>query len=268
MPPVPGASDQIDAVLSFKSERVIRAVERVAPVQGVPGARALSTNSLSHVWELNLVLGPPNLGAEGIDALFAACEEFQGSEGLAHRKLRLTGAAAYDEEALAVRARHLGWRPDRELVMVCSRPPDRTGGARRVQELDRAAVAHASEVFLRQEPQGRDAEVRRQLVAQYERWDASVAIARRVGIVEGGQVIAWCRLYEEHGITEIDDVSVLHSRRGVGLGRTLMEGALAAVADDQVVFLCADPDDWPQQLYRRLGFEVVGTRVGATRQAR
>lgn len=268
MPPVPGASDQIDAVLSFKSERVIRAVERVAPVKDLPGARALSTSSLSHVWELNLVLGPPNLGADGIDALFAACEGLQGSEGLAHRKLRLSDVGARDEEALAVRARQLGWRPDRELVMACRRRPDLTGGARRVQELDHGAVAHASDVFLRQEPQGRDPEVRRQLVAQYERWDASVAIARRVGIVEDGDVIAWCRLYEEHGITEIDDVSVLHSRRGEGLGRALMEGALAAVADDRLVFLCADPDDWPQQLYRRLGFEVVGTRVGATRQPR
>jgi hypothetical protein len=44
-----------------------------------------------------------------------------------------------------------------------------------------------------------------------------------------------------------------------------MEGALAAVPDDQLLFLCADPHDWPQQLYRRLGFDVAGRRIGATR---
>jgi len=168
-------------------------------------------------------------------------------------------------EAVDAGARRLGWRFDHELLMVRRRAPDRAPVKGEVIDLDRDAVARASDMFLRREPQGRDPDVRRQLVVQYERWEASAPRARRLGVVRDGRVVAWCRLYEDGRLTEIDDVSVLHDQRGRGLGRMLIEATLAEVPDDRVLFLCADPDDWPQRLYRRLGFEVVGRRVGATR---
>jgi ribosomal protein S18 acetylase RimI-like enzyme len=77
-------------------------------------------------------------------------------------------------------------------------------------------------------------------------------------------VLAWCRLYDDHRVTEIDAVGVLPDRRGEGLGRALLEGALARVPGDRMLFLCADAEDWPKGLYVKLGFDVVGERLGAT----
>jgi len=259
------ASDQIARALAFKRERVIGAAEIAEPVPGVPGALALSSPSLSLVWELNLMLGPPAEHANGIGQLFDACEHVQRAQGLSHRKLRIPELRAGDDLALIAEAKRLGWRVDRELVMVRRRRSDRTPRVGAVQELDQALVAEAADRFLRRESHGHGPTARRQLVAQYERWEASAPSAWRLGVVKGGRAVAWCRVYDDGQTTEIDDVSVLHERRGRGLGRMLMEGALTRVPRDRLLFLCADPDDWPQQLYRRLGFDVVGQRLGASR---
>jgi GNAT superfamily N-acetyltransferase len=114
------------------------------------------------------------------------------------------------------------------------------------------------------EPDTRDPEVRRQLVVQHDHWARGAAVARRIGVVEDGHVVAWCRLYDDHRVTEIDAVGVLPDRRGEGLGRALLEGALARVPRDRMLFLCADAEDWPKRLYGKLGFDVVGERIGAT----
>ena len=258
-------AEQIARALAFKRERVVRAAELAEPVADVPGALALSSPSLSLVWELNLLLSPPAPQAHSVGKLFDTCERVQRAQGFTHRKLRISDPFAAEERALVAESRRLGWRIDRELVMVRRRKSDRVPRAGAVQELDRALVADAADRFLRREPQGHGPVARRQLVAQYERWEASVPSAHRLGVVKGGCAVAWCRVYDDGQTAEIDDVSVLHERRGRGLGRMLIEGALTLIPNDRMLFLCADPDDWPQMLYRRLGFDVVGQRLGASR---
>ena len=76
--------------------------------------------------------------------------------------------------------------------------------------------------------------------------------------------MAWCRVYDDNGVSEIDAVGVLPDRRGEGLGRALLEGAIASVPNDRLLFLCADAEDWPKDLYGKLGFDVVGERLGAS----
>jgi ribosomal protein S18 acetylase RimI-like enzyme len=48
--------------------------------------------------------------------------------------------------------------------------------------------------------------------------------------------------------------------RGRGLGRMVVARAieLAREADPELVFIVADDDGWPKQLYAKLGFEPVG----------
>ena len=45
-----------------------------------------------------------------------------------------------------------------------------------------------------------------------------------------------------------------------------MEGVLERIPAGRTVFLVAEEQDWPRQLYARLGFDAVGGCVGATRQ--
>jgi ribosomal protein S18 acetylase RimI-like enzyme len=126
-------------------------------------------------------------------------------------------------------------------------------------------LAHAEDRFLESEPYGEDPAVRRQLTAQHERWARAASSARCIGIFEDGEVAGWCRLYERDGIVEIDSVGVLPEQRGRGLGRALLEGVLAQVPEDHLLFLLADTEDWPKDLYGSVGFDVVGERLGVTR---
>jgi len=256
-------ADALAAALEFKRAQLMKAVEQVEPIEDVDGALALFTPSLPRVWELNLILAPQAADPDTIERLMAAAERLQQANGHLHRKLRLSRPGpASGLRALATAA---GWTFDRELVMVRRRPPDKEP-ARQVQvrEISADEIAPAENEFLMSEPDSPDAEVRRQLIAQHERWALGATAARRIGVVEDEGVVAWCRVYDDNGVTEIDAVGVLPDRRGEGLGRALLEGAIASVPNDRLLFLCADAEDWPKDLYGKLGFDVVGERLGAS----
>ena len=259
-----GTSEALAAVLDFKRAQLLSAAERVEPIADVAGGLAVFSPSLPSVWELNLLLAPEGADRETIERLLEASERLQGEAGLSHRKLRLSGPGSTDDlETLAGAA---GWSVDRELVMVRRRAPDRKPAARvAVRELSAEELAVAEDPFLMSEPYGRDPDVRRQLIAQHVRWERAATTAKRIGVVEDERVVGWCRLYDDHGVTEIDGVGVLPERRGSGLGRALLEGVLAGVPRHRLLFLLADTEDWPRHLYGRLGFDVVGERLGATK---
>jgi GNAT superfamily N-acetyltransferase len=82
---------------------------------------------------------------------------------------------------------------------------------------------------------------------------------------DGGAPRAWCDLYLEPGrpaggIAQIEDVMTAARWRNRGYGRALVLDAVgrARRAGCDLVFLRADDDDWPQELYRRLGFAQIG----------
>ena len=164
-------------------------------------------------------------------------------------------------ERLASGFAALGWRVDRHLVMVQRRPPERTPLPGLVRELDADALHTA----------------RRRLIEHYpwatpkvieSLYRAKGLIAERVdtrflGIVVGGEVVAYADLYLEPPAAQIEDVGTLEDHRGRGYASTLVlhaaETARRAGAD--LVFLVADAEDWPQHLYRQLGFDAVGRYV-------
>jgi ribosomal protein S18 acetylase RimI-like enzyme len=55
-------------------------------------------------------------------------------------------------------------------------------------------------------------------------------------------------------------VGTLESHRGRGYARALILHAAAEArrAGAKLVFLVADDEDWPKELYRRLGFDELG----------
>lgn len=256
--------EALATVLDFKRTQLLRAAERVEPISAVPGGLAVFSPSLPHVWDLNLVMAPAGADRDIVARLVEASERLQRAAGLRHRKLRMDGAGS--DDALGPVTSAAGWTVERELVMVRRRPPDRKSAARAVvRELSADELTPAEDRFLMSEPYGRDPAIRRQLIAQNERWEGAVATASRIGLVEDDRVIGWCRVYDDHGVTEIDGVGVLPDRRGSGLGRELLEGVLDRVSSDRLLFLCADAEDWPKELYGRLGFDTVGERLSATK---
>ena len=179
----------------------------------------------------------------------------------AHRKL-----VVHDEKVgRAARAacwRDEGWNVYRLLVMV----HDRAVRAQRGAGRGRARSSRASGCggrwprSAREQPFGWQAEA---VAAAPRRWTSATGAPSRARdfAAPPDDPAAACRLYTADGLAQVDEVGTLERRRGprprhrrgAGRGRTT---ALAEGCDP--VFLLTDAADWPQQLYRRLGFSPIG----------
>jgi RimJ/RimL family protein N-acetyltransferase/ribosomal protein S18 acetylase RimI-like enzyme len=100
--------------------------------------------------------------------------------------------------------------------------------------------------------------------------DQLFAAKRRIGAVvptryfaieSGGSITAYCELRGDGETAQIEDVNTLAAFRGRGLGRAIVQHALdEARRTHELVFVEALADDWPKELYEKLGFETVDER--------
>ena len=97
-----------------------------------------------------------------------------------------------------------------------------------------------------------------------ERW----VTVRSFGALDNGDVVSYADLYVDGRDAQIEDVATLPEHRGRGHAKAVVtrasEEARRSGAD--FVFLVADAEDWPQELYRRLGFDIVGRYVKLLRR--
>jgi GNAT superfamily N-acetyltransferase len=63
-----------------------------------------------------------------------------------------------------------------------------------------------------------------------------------------------------------EEVATVPDHRRRGHARAVVTRAVELTADRRLVFLTMDPDDWPHQLYARLGMDDIG-RVARFRKA-
>ncbi|HYF28187.1 MAG TPA: GNAT family N-acetyltransferase [Baekduia sp.] len=87
-----------------------------------------------------------------------------------------------------------------------------------------------------------------------------VAMARAVQVLavrEAGVPVAFAQL-ERHGdAAEITQVYVAPQWRGAGRGTAMTRAAIAAAGDVQDLWIVADDEDRPKELYARLGFRAA-----------
>lgn len=151
-----------------------------------------------------------------------------------------------------------GWRIDRHLVMAQLREPAKTADLSLVRELDEEALRPARRRLLEDQPWARP-EVVEQL------FKAKTLIGERVttrffGIELAGGVVSYADLYVDGADAQVEDVGTLPERRGQGYATAVVLGAIeqARAAGADFVFLVADAEDWPKELYRKLGFDDLG----------
>lgn len=159
----------------------------------------------------------------------------------------------------------LGWRIHRGLVMAHRRPPERTGNPGLVEEVGEAALRPARREELAGQPWARPAVVEQLLQAKLA--IAGAVEARFFAVLVDGQVVSYGDLYRDGRTAQIEDVATLEEHRGRGYASALVLRALkeAGQAGCDLVFLVADAEDWPKELYRRLGFDDLGRYVKAFR---
>jgi ribosomal protein S18 acetylase RimI-like enzyme len=213
---------------------------------------AMVTPSLPLVWQLNAIF-VSDTDADA-SALADEAERFQGH--LSHRKLVVHDDAL--GARLAPELSAAGWNVFRLLVMIRRREPDKRPTDVPADEVGRDEGAAALAGFRREQPFGWQQEALRQLAEMDERY-GRVCDARDFASPPDDPACS-CRLYSDGSLAQIDEVGTLEARRGRGHATAAVLAALdAALADGRdPVFLLTDASDWPQRLYRRLGFDEIG----------
>jgi ribosomal protein S18 acetylase RimI-like enzyme len=196
---------------------------------------------------------PEELGAEA-DRIFSEA-------GLRHRAILFRDAEDGERAAAGLP----GWQAERHVVMVQLREPEpvETEG---VAELGHEGVRAARERMISSYEWGTPA-VAAQLLDYkplLERWVS----VRSFGALEDGVVVSYADLYAGGDEAQIEDVATLPEHRGRGHAKAVVSRAAeeARASGAGFVFLVADAEDWPQELYRRLGFDIVGQYVKLLRR--
>lgn len=164
-------------------------------------------------------------------------------------------------ERLAPHFEERGWRVNRVVVMAQLREPERTGDLSLVTEVEEPALRAARHQVVTGQPWA-SPEIMAQLFAGKDVIGKRVR-ARFFAIVVDGEVVSYTDLYQDGTEAQVEDVGTLHEHRGRGYASAVVLAAIAEARKHgaEFVFLVADYEDWPKELYRRLGFDELGYYV-------
>jgi ribosomal protein S18 acetylase RimI-like enzyme len=164
-------------------------------------------------------------------------------------------------ERLAPAFKALGWRVDRHVIMALRRATERAAGTAIVHEVGEESLRPARRRLLENEPWATP-EVVEQLF-QGKELIAKRLTMRCFGVVVDGEVVSYTDLYLRGVDAQIEDVGTLPEHRGRGYASAVVLAAVeeARHAGSELIFLFADAEDWPKELYRRLGFDELGHYV-------
>ncbi len=153
-----------------------------------------------------------------------------------------------------------GWKADREVLMVLAREPDRVIDTSAVVELEDPSLELLMTRWTLEDHPDTKPETMRQLLDFFAR-ETHARRDRGFAILdEKGSAAAMTKLRTEGNVAQIEDVYTIPEARGRGYARTLVTHAVAVAKADapELIFIMADDDDWPKELYARIGFEPVG----------
>ncbi len=163
-----------------------------------------------------------------------------------------------------------GWIARRVLLMAQNREPEakREAGPSIVEEVREEDLRPARQSVNAGEPWGRP-EVMDQLFAG-KRLIGQQLRTRFFAVRVDGEVVSYTDLYQDGAEAQIEDVGTLREHRGRGYATAVVLAAIAAARRDgaEFVFLVADYEDWPKEMYRRLGFDDLGYYVKLVLPAR
>lgn len=244
------ATTELERIWDFGHRVMQASASEVVPVRG---GFAVLTSDFPNSYEHNCLviqsLQTPEL-------ILAEADRVLGGAGLEHRSIEVE-IADLDPAWLAVFQRH-GYQVERNLVMVLRWPPERTGttAVARVpySELMPAVAANWRRLL----PRASQDSIR-QLVERRSTTHRACQVTHHAVVVDG-RFVARCDLYRIAPIAQVESVETDPEwrNRGYATAVVLDAVALARSSGCELIFLMADQDDWPQRLYRRLGFEPVG----------
>jgi len=66
-------------------------------------------------------------------------------------------------------------------------------------------------------------------------------------------------------VGQVEDVATLQAFRRRGVARAMVSLAIDLAGDGDLIWIAADDNDWPKDLYSKLGFRPMGRIVTFTR---
>jgi ribosomal protein S18 acetylase RimI-like enzyme len=192
---------------------------------------------------------------------------------LAHIADRLQGRAGLDHRAIWVRDDELGKRLNGEfeaigwgtrehlLIMVVRREPDRVVDTTIVEQIDYETIRPLLMEMIRREPWPEsESEETVAMLADRRKLTAQATNLRHFGVRAEGRIVSTTDLYSDGRTAQIEDVGTLEEFRERGYARAVVTKALEVAKGEahDLIWLVADGDGWPKELYRKLGFDALG----------
>jgi ribosomal protein S18 acetylase RimI-like enzyme len=223
-----------------------------------PLGEAFFDEALPAVWVLNMLAVDADTDAA---ELMSALDELYGH--LAHRRAYVERPDIGARLAPAVRA--AGWLVEHEVYSVLRRDRDRPAAPGLAREVDEPTVRAVEAQTIAEQPFGEPAVVG-QLLASRSAFGRAGRARYFVARADGVNA-CHATLYSDGVIAQVEDVATLTAFRGRGLARAACSAAIDAglEARHELVFIVADDDDWPKELYAKLGFDPVGRPWSFTR---
>ncbi len=206
-------------------------------------------------WDLNVVRVEDEPGMT-VGELIAFTDD--ALAGLPHRRIDFEQISAGDEARAGFEA--LGWRTLRLLYLRHESPPPPAPEIV-VEQVPYDAVYGLRASWSHEDLPGQDPTA---FIAEAR----EVAMRRDVQVLavhEGGAPIAYTQIEREGSAAEITQVYVHPDHRGGGRGTALTRAAIAAAGDVDDLWIVADDEDRPKELYARLGFRPAWTAMELTR---
>jgi GNAT superfamily N-acetyltransferase len=228
-----------------------RAAEEVVPFRW---GRALINHRLDRVHDLNFLIVDRLDGADAA-GLAAEADRIQGEAGLSHRRLNVDDPPAADRLSAGFGA--LGYTPERFVIMAHRRRPVQVIDTGSVRQVGWDVIRPAREREIASQPWGKDPAVVQQILAKHE-LTAKGTRTQYFAVVVDGLAVSSCELRTDGATAQVETVETLEGFRKRGFSRAVVSMALEAARGYEFVFLVTDAGDWPQQFYRRLGFDDVG----------
>jgi GNAT superfamily N-acetyltransferase len=207
-------------------------------------------------WDFNVVRIEDD-PAMSVEELAAFSDE--ALAGLSHRRLDFEQISV--AEPLRAGFEELGWKALRLLYMRQESAPPPGADDVAVQAIPYDDVHDLRVAWHREDFPDRDP-------LDYHEQAREVAgrlNAQVLAVVEDGAPIAFAQLDHGGGAAEITQVFVHPDQRGRGLGTALTKAAIEAAGPVEGLWICADDEDRPKQLYERLGFRPALTTLEFTR---
>jgi ribosomal protein S18 acetylase RimI-like enzyme len=243
---------QFARALAFERLTHEQVAQRVEPLAyGV----AYFDDRIPRVYSANLLWVT---GEQRVDAatIIADAERLHRAAGQDHRWVVVEHEPLW--RALTPAFEAAGWGHETEVFMAHRRAPDRVVDTSAVAEVSLDELHDPEDAFMA--AQDDEDDLARAQLGEHHRRVAAALGERRLAVRVDGAIAAWAKLRRRDAVAQIEDVAALHEHRGRGLGRVVVTAALeAALAlEPELAFIVADEQDWPKELYGRLGFDVVG----------